>query len=495
MFETAELGRTISKEEYEAARPELRARLLAAQFALRGTRVPVLVIIAGADGAGKGDAVNRLHEWLDPRNLATHVFGPTSDEERERPAGWRFWRTLPARGQIGIFFGSWYTQPIVSRVGGTMKKGRFEIELDRIAFTEEMLVRDGALLLKFWIHLSKSGLKRRFKRLSKSSETRWKVTKLDRERLKTYDDFVAVAERAVQKTDTALAPWIVVEAFDDRWRDLTMGRTLADALERKVKEASAPKPVTSPAVAPLPPLLAEEEARVLDRVDLTSTLSDRAYHRRLARGQERLHQLTWAAAKKRISSVAVFEGWDAAGKGGAIRRMTWAIDARLCRVIPIAAPTDEERAHHYLWRFWRHIPRAGLVTIFDRSWYGRILVERVEGFAREDEWRRAFLEINDFEQQLADAGIVVTKFWLHVSPEEQLRRFEERQHVPHKQHKITEEDWRNRAKWDAYHAAVGEMVARTSTREAPWTLVGANDKNRARIQVIETFCDRLERAL
>jgi AMP-polyphosphate phosphotransferase len=191
----------------------------------------------------------------------------------------------------------------------------------------------------------------------------------------------------------------------------------------------------------------------------------------------------------------VFEGWDAAGKGGGIRRLTEAIDSRLCRVIPVAAPTDEERAHHYLWRFWRHIPRAGLVTIYDRSWYGRVLVERVEGFAREDEWMRAYLEINDFEQQLVESGVVLTKFWVHISLEEQLRRFEDRQRTPYKQHKITEEDWRNREKWEAYRAAVNDMVVRTSTRKAPWTLVAGNDKKFARIQMLETVCRRLERAL
>ena len=170
-----------------------------------------------------------------------------------------------------------------------------------------------------------------------------------------------------------------------------------------------------------------------------------------------------AAFEKKRSSVVVFEGWDAAGKGGNIRRITAAIDPRTYRVISIAAPTDEEKAHHYLWRFWRHVPRAGYVTIYDRSWYGRVLVERVEGFARPDEWSRAYLEINDFEQQLVDHGIVLAKFWLHIDAKEQLRRFRERESVAWKQHKIAAEDWRNREKWDAYEEAVNDMVARTST--------------------------------
>jgi polyphosphate kinase 2 (PPK2 family) len=211
--------------------------------------------------------------------------------------------------------------------------------------------------------------------------------------------------------------------------------------------------------------------------------------------QGKLHRLTWAAHQKKRSSVFVFEGWDAAGKGGCIRRITQAMDARLYQVISTAAPTDEERAHHYLWRFWRHIPRAGLVTVYDRSWYGRVLVERVENFAKESEWKRAYLEINSFEEQLVNHGTIMLKFWIHISPEEQLRRFKEREVIAYKQHKITDEDWRNRDKWEAYTLAVNDMVARTSTTLAPWVLVSGEDKGFGRIEVLKTVCNRLEEAL
>ena len=191
----------------------------------------------------------------------------------------------------------------------------------------------------------------------------------------------------------------------------------------------------------------------------------------------------------------MFEGLDAAGKGGAIRRVTQALDARQLPRLPVAAPTDEEKAQPYLWRFWRHLPRTGHVAIFDRSWYGRVLVERVEGFASEDEWLRAYGEINDFEEELADDGIVVVKFWLAISKEEQLRRFEEREQSAFKRFKITDEDWRNREKWDEYDDAVNDMVDRTSTPQAPWTLVEAEDKHWARVKVLKTLCDRLTREL
>jgi polyphosphate:AMP phosphotransferase len=507
VFESAELGLRLSKDEYAAELPAIRARLLAAQLALRTTKVPVIVVIAGADGSGKGDTVNRLLEWLDPRGVETNVFGPRTDEERDRPAAWRFWRTLPARGRIGIFFGSWYTEPILKRTTGKIGSPRFEAELARVAFFEESLAKDGALFVKCWFHLSKDAQKKRLRKAEKDPETRFKVTRLDWKHFGRYDRFTRVAERAIRATDTAEAPWTIVEAADDRWRDLAVGRTLAEALEARlaaVKEAAERKAAQAAAEAApskkasKPPRRAESSPSrkgVLSTIDLGRTVPDEVYRKELPRLQERLSKLAWEGRKKGVSSVAVFEGSDAAGKGGAIRRVTWALDARLYRVIPVAAPTDEERAHHYLWRFWRHVPPGGSFTIYDRSWYGRVLVVRVEGFAKEEEWKRAYLEINDFEAQLVDAGIALSKLWLHISPEEQLRRFRERETVEWKKHKITDEDWRNREKWAAYEVAIDEMVARTSTRDAPWTLVGATDKKAARLAVLETLCDRLEEAL
>jgi polyphosphate kinase 2 (PPK2 family) len=234
---------------------------------------------------------------------------------------------------------------------------------------------------------------------------------------------------------------------------------------------------------------------MLEKISANKKMSEAQYRQQVEKAQMRLRELEFNIFKRQVPVLCLFEGWDAAGKGGAIRRLTEAMDARQYRVVPIAAPTDEERAHHYLWRFWRHIPRAGLVTIFDRSWYGRVLVERVEGFAREHEWMRSYLEINDFEEQLADHGIVLVKYWIHIAKDEQLRRFEDRKQTEYKQHKITDEDWRNREKWDAYEAAINDMVVRTSTRHAPWTLVAGNDKRFARVQILETLCDRLEKAL
>ena len=498
MFEAAELGRSLSHDEYEARVPALRAQLLEAQFELRSGGPPVLVVISGADGAGKGDTVNRLHEWLDPRGVETHAFGPPSDEERERPPYWRFWRTLPARGRIGIFFGSWYTDPIIQRVYGETSKAELEQALARIAEFERLLSADGAVIVKLWFHLSRKAQGARLRRLERDETTRWRVSATDWKHFRRYDRFRRVSEQALAATDTAHAPWTIVEATDDRHRDVTVGEHVLHALQARPARPPLPVEPVEPVAAVVTAERKEGPAAaptLLGSVDLSERMGRRRAENRLLKLQGRLNTLVLEARKQGRSSVLVFEGWDAAGKGGAIRRVAEAMDARWYQVVPIAAPTDEERAHHYLWRFWRHVPRAGRVTIFDRSWYGRVLVERVEGFARVDEWRRAYEEIAEFERQLVEAGVIVAKFWIHIDPDEQLRRFEARGQTAWKRHKITDEDWRNRSRWDDYATAVEEMVARTGTTDAPWNLIAGNDKRVARVQVLEAVVKRLRQAL
>jgi polyphosphate kinase 2 (PPK2 family) len=234
---------------------------------------------------------------------------------------------------------------------------------------------------------------------------------------------------------------------------------------------------------------------VLSALDLSQSMGDREYKVALSKYQGRLAELARDPRFKSRALVLAFEGADAAGKGGAIRRITTALDARQFQVIPVAAPTEEERAQPYLWRFWRQLPRYDHMTIFDRTWYGRVLVERVEGLCTPAEWQRAYSEINDFEHELVESGTIVVKFWLQVSQEEQLKRFQAREQIAFKRFKITEEDWRNREKWNAYQLAICDMVERTSTGEVPWTLVESNDKQFARVKILRTLCERLEAAL
>jgi len=490
MFEAAELGHKVEKSVYEKMVPGLREELLAAQAELLAQkRFPVLILIGGVDGAGKGETVNALTEWMDPRHIATHALAAPTDEERARPEFWRYWRILPPKGKIGIFFGSWYSDPILARVDGASSQAELTQAIERISRFERMLTDEGALILKFWFHLSKPAQRKRLKELEGDKDTSWRVTKLDWRRFGQYDTFREVSAYVVRRTSTGPAPWHIVEGVDRRYREMTVGTTILEAIRRRL----AVKPATTP---PPPP-----EPAPVDQLNLLRALRHdlkvdrKKYRDALEEMQGRLAKLTRRRGYQKIAVAAVFEGHDAAGKGGAIRRITQAIDARHVRVIPVAAPTEEERAQPYLWRFWRNLPGHGQMAVFDRSWYGRVLVERVEGFAPEADWQRAYGEINDFEADMLRHGLVPVKFWLNISKDEQLRRFKERQATGYKRFKITQEDWRNRKKWDQYEQAVCDMVERTSTSEAPWTLVEADDKSYARIKVLTTLCDRIEAAL
>jgi AMP-polyphosphate phosphotransferase len=493
MLEAAEVGNKLDKKTFRKATPKTRTALLEVQKRLAGTPLAPVIVVGGAEGAGKSETVSLLLEWMDTRGIETNVVWESSDEERERPEYWRFWRLLPPRGKIGIFFGSWYTRPIVEHAFGRMDAAAFERAMRRIRDFERMLTYETGPVLKFWLHLSRAQERKRLKQFARDPRLRWRLHKDAKTYFQHYDEFRPVDEEMLRLTNTGYAPWTVVEAADDEYRNLTVATTLLQVLEEATQEAEARARATR-ARKP-PPLPKPKRANVLRNLDLTTTLSQKQYDKRLISAQADVGRLTRKLAKRARALLAIFEGPDAAGKGGAIRRLTGGMSPYHYRVIGIAAPTDEERAHPYLWRFWRNLPRHGRVTIYDRSWYGRVLVERLEGFARRDEWQRAYDEINDFEEQLSEGGVIVMKFWIAISADEQLRRFKEREITPFKQYKITEEDWRNRAKWDAYEAAACDMIERTSTSVAPWTLVEGNDKHVARVKVVETVRDRLRKAL
>lgn len=483
MFETAEIGAKVDKEIYKKELPRLREALLAAQKGLAASNRAVVVLMGGVEGGGKSETVNLILEWLDARGVEVHALGEPSDEERERPPYWRVWRLLPPKGRLAFFVGSWYTAPIIQRAFRDLGTKDYDEALDRIVTFEKMISNEGVVVVKFWLHLSKDEQRERFEELESDPKTSWRVTKHDWKFAKRYDKFRKISEEALRKTDTAEAPWHIVEATDHRHRNLTVGRTLL----QRITEALAAKPAPKP--EPDKPKI--EKPNILTKLDLKLKVTEAKYEDELPRMQGKIARRTRDLHDENKSLLLVFEGADAAGKGGAIRRLTQAMDARNYRVISVAAPTEEERAHPYLWRFWRHLPRLGRVTIYDRSWYGRVLVERLEGFCRKEEWQRAYNEINDFEAQLTEFGIILIKFWLTISPQEQLRRFQEREETPYKQYKITPEDWRNRGKWDAYEAAAVEMIEKTSTRHAPWVLVEANDKLHARLKILKTVADAI----
>ncbi len=492
MFESAELGHQIDRKTFQKEVPKLRAELLDVQYdLLEKHEFPVVILVSGVDGSGKSETINLLYSWMDPRHISTLAFSTPTDEERERPFMWRYWRALPPKGKVGIFAGSWYSQPIADRIQKKMKRAEMEELLDEINRFEAMLVNEGALVLKFWFHLSKDAQKVRLKAMEKDPRTAWRVTKASWDRLKTYDELQTVAGHVLRVTNTAHAPWTIIEGTDDNYRSLTVGHIVRDSIRKHLAQG---KRGSVPVAPPLVPAI--DKRTVLSELDLTQVLEKKTYEKELAKWQGKLSQLMRDPRfKEKHSLILAFEGSDAAGKGGSIRRVVESMDARQYQIIPVAAPTDEERAQPYLWRFWRHVPRIGRVSIFDRTWYGRVLVERVEGFCTEADWLRAYAEINDFEHALVQSGAIVVKFWLQVSNEEQLKRFKEREKTEFKRFKITEEDWRNRKKWDAYAQAVCDMVERTSTGRSPWTLVEANDKNHARVKVLRTICEKIERVL
>ncbi len=486
MLETVEVGATVSKADYEAEVKQLRVDLLNAQFDLQEASFPVIVLVVGNDRPGCNATVQTLHEWIDVRHVRTRAFGPPTVEEATYPRMWRYWMHLPANGRIGIYLGGLALEMISQRAAGKIDDAGLDLQANHMVQFLETLAEDGALVLRFWLHLPKKELGKRLKKSKKYKD--WRLDEQDWRIHESYDDSVPIVERVLRKTALPRAPWNLVESTDERHRNLTVGKALLSALTNRLTATEPPPPPSNDAVE------LETGGNVLDTIDLSASLKRGEYRQRLDDLQTRLRKLARTACERDHRLVLVFEGQDAAGKGGAIRRITNAMNVRDYKVVPVAAPTDEERSHHYLWRFWRHLPREGKILVFDRSWYGRVLVERVEGFAHEAEWRRAYREINDFEEQLVEHGVGVVKFWLQIDRDEQLARFQARERTPYKKYKITDEDYRNRERWDEYAAAVNEMVARTSSEIAPWHLVAANDKRWARIRILETVVEAVERA-
>ena len=489
----------MSKADYRSAVPEIRGELVSLQHRLRlQAGPPVIIVVGGLNCAGRSEIANLLNEWMDPRFIATEAYWKPSQEERARPPFWRYWRDLPPDGRIGVFMHAWYTRPAVRRFNRKLGKKAFRRHLDHVVSFESLLAADGVAFVKLWMHLDRDTQRQRLDELRRDRLKRWRVGEMDPELSRRYDRYLAIVAEAVERTSTVAAPWIVVDGSDRRSRELVVGRTVRDVLRRQLEpdgSAAAEARRADDESGTVRVDHGAAQASALAALDMDRHVSKTHYKKQLAVLQGRVNRLARLARERRLPVVAVFEGWDAAGKGGAVRRLTAAMDVRDYRVIPIAAPSDEERAHHYLWRFWRHLGRAGRMTIFDRSWYGRVLVERVEGFASRPEWRRAYGEIVDFEEQLVDFGTVLLKFWIHITPDEQLRRFEQRESTPYKRWKLTDEDWRNREKWKQYATAVDDMVARTSTGSAPWTLVEGNCKRYARLKVLRTVAEALDEAL
>ncbi|MGC9328489.1 MAG: polyphosphate:AMP phosphotransferase, partial [Candidatus Hinthialibacter sp.] len=446
MLESLDLSYSIPKDKAKEYLSPLKDEWRDLQLQLKQIKKPVVIILEGLQASGKGDSMRRIVAPLDPRGFHVHLTQlEQTEEERLRPFLWRHWMAIPGHGQIGIFNSAWYLPSITERVNGKLGDHAWSERKDEIRQFERQLVDDGAILIKFWLHISKKEQKKRFKKMEKSKYEGWRVSDKDWKAHKKYNAYIQTIEDILVETDTPYAPWTLVGSDDRRNRRVHVMRTVTEVLKRCLNNPFPSHPAAS--VLPASNLVHPHEVNsILDRVDLTLSLTRKEYDTQLDQYQERLRELEFVCYQKRKPVVIVYEGWDAAGKGGNIKRLTQKLDPRGYDVIPIAAPQGDEANHHYLWRFWRHIPKGGHFAIFDRSWYGRVMVERIEGFCRMDEWMRAYYEINEFERHLDEYGMVIVKFWIHLSKEEQWKRFEERKNTPHKRHKITDEDYRNREK-------------------------------------------------
>lgn len=500
MLENLDLTKKLNKTEYKEKMQELEPKLGRLQRECRELKIPVMIAFEGYGASGKGVQIGELIHSLDPRGFEVHAVKQETPEEQMHPFMWRFWTKMPARDQIAIYDSSWYRKVLNDQFDGRTKKKELSAVYDSICSFEEMLAADGMVIIKIFLAIDQKEQKKRFKKLLSSRETAWRVSKGDLKRNKEFEKYQAMNEEMLMLTDTEYAPWNIVEATDRRFAAVKVYSLVIKALEERIAEVKRAKAgeagLHEDGQQQKQEIPDEQSAEsILAKADLTLSYTKEEYKKRLNKLQKKMEKLHGELYRRRIPVVLGFEGWDAGGKGGAIKRLTEKMDPRGYVVHPTASPNDIEKAHHYLWRFWADMPKAGHVTIFDRTWYGRVMVERIEGFCTEQEWKRAYKEINDMERDLTDAGTIVIKFWMQIDKDEQERRFKSRQENPEKRWKITDEDWRNREKWDQYEDAVNEMLMRTSTPYAPWVVVEGNCKYYARIKVLETVVEAIEARL
>ncbi len=485
MLEKVDLTKKMSKEEYRTKMERLERELGELQRKCKRLDIPVMIAFEGYPAAGKGAQMGELIHALDPRGFEVHTVKKETEEEWMHPFMWRFWTKMPAKGRIALYDTSWYRKVLSEKP----EKRAF----DSILSFERQITDDGVVLVKLFLAIDKKEQKRRFQKLEKKKESAWRVSDADRKHYEHFEEYEKIYEEMLQQTDTDYAPWHIIESMDRRFATVKIYTIVINALAEGVERATAPQTTGKKREVYIDDSDLRES--ILNKVDLSLAYGKKEYKTKLKELQSKIQLLHGELYRKRIPVVLAFEGWDAGGKGGAIKRLTEKMDPRGYMVIPTASPNDWEKAHHYLWRFWQAMPKAGHFSIFDRTWYGRVMVERIEGFCTIEEWQRAYKEINDMERDLYDAGAIVLKFWMQIDKDEQERRFKARQENPEKQWKITDEDWRNREKWDQYETAVDEMLQKTNTAYAPWHVLESVDKRYARLKALRIVIAELEKAL
>lgn len=482
-LETAEI-----KGEFKKEIKTMKEKLSVIQQTIKEQKLPIIVIFEGWGASGKGSMISEMIKNLDPRSFK--VFSSSEEEQSElrRPFLWKYWNSIPEYGRMAIFERSWYKEISTYRIEKKFTDEDFIKKAESINVFEKQLSDDGYLIIKFFLHISQKEQLCRLKKLDSDKSTSWRVTERDFKRNKHYNEYYKAFDEMCEKTNTEYSPWNVIGCHNKETAVYEMYNILINnietALAKSIDQKKKEYKETSFRLIDMP---------ILKNIDVNKTISEEDYDTELKSLQKKLFKLQNKLYRKKIPVIIAFEGWDAAGKGGAIKRVSAALDPRGYEAIPVAAPDKYELSHHYLWRFWKNVPKTGHTAIFDRSWYGRVMVERVENFATEEQWKRAYNEINEFENELCKWGYIVIKFWLQIDKDEQLKRFTERQNTPEKQWKITDEDWRNREKWDQYETAVNEMLQKTSTDHAPWNIIEAKDKKYARIKVLKTLINHIEK--
>jgi polyphosphate:AMP phosphotransferase len=480
MFEQYDLNISVDEKAIEKSLPGIKERLGELQRTCRDNAIPVVILIEGWNASGITSVSGEIVQAVDPRGYNLYSIGTPTDEEKAHTLLWRFFIKIPAKGRIAIFARSWYSRILAEQLGGLNWNEKLMGSTSAIRNFERQLVDDGTLVLKFFLHISKEEQRMRMIERERNTLTGWMITRGDWDFHHHYDLYLPVIEKIIEETDTPYAPWTIVEATNPLYAGFKVISRITKSLEKRVSGKDPPEK-NSRNVS-----IKSKKHIDLEKVDLTKTVSKQEYPGQLREYQDRVREAQYLLYKRKVPLIIVYEGWDAAGKGGNILRLTASMNPRGYEVVPVSRPNDFEMSHHYLWRFYSRFPKSGHITLFDRSWYGRVLVERVEGFCTEPEWKRAYNEINEMEQNFVSEGGGIIKFWLEIDKDEQIARFRQREEDSRKQWKITDEDWRNREKWGEYREAVNEMLAKTDTNLAPWTLVESNDKFYARLKTLQT---------
>ncbi|MGX7108739.1 hypothetical protein [Facklamia miroungae] len=466
-------------------RSELGERLDQLQRTVQGLKIPVLILVDGWESSEKGYVINDLTRELDPRYVRVEVFDKAKESEKLHPSVWRFWQKLPSNQEIVVYDRSFYYQVFNHDQKSDKKLAQRVQELRELDAT---LINNGTIVIKLFLNVSKKTQKERIKELEKSVEGKRLLSKEDYEQNENYKEHQEWFSKVLTQTNQKLSPWHIIDAEDQKYASkMALGIVIDEihrGIERIVQWRTREEAIQRDR---------QTTYQVLDQFDLNKSLSEDDYHEQLDDLQDKAAKLVYQCYNKKIPIVLAFEGMDAAGKGGAIKRLTRHIDPRSYKIFGINAPDEVEKNFHYLWRFQKEMPEDGQMVIFDRSWYGRVLVERIEHFTPERDWERAYEEINQMERTLYDHGTAVMKFFLYIDSQEQAKRFEDRMEDPDKNYKITDEDWRNREKMPQYLEAMNEMLVRTDTDYAPWYIIASNDKRYARIQVLKHFIAHLEK--